>query len=161
MARQRHERIPQGWALAPDGSPTTDPAEAIAGIILPMAEHKGYAIATAMDLLAGVLTGSGFLDDVNGPYHYDRKSNAGHFLFVLNIEAFMPRAEFDQRMVEFVGRLKGVPLAKGAKEIFYPGEKEAQMDRTNRQNGLSLPEDTIADLGALARDLDLSDQLPF
>ncbi len=161
LARQRHEPIPEGWALAPDGSPTTDPATAIAGIILPMAQHKGYAIAATMDLLAGVFSGSGFLDDVNGPYHPDRKSNAGHFLFVMNIEAFMARAEFDRRMAEFVARLKSVPRAKGVEEIFYPGEKEARTDRENRKRGLSLPEDTLTDLKTIAGELNLSDLLPF
>jgi len=161
LARQRHEPIPEGWALAPDGSPTTDPVAAIAGIILPMGQHKGYAVASAMDLLAGVLSGSGFLDGVNGPYHYGKKSNAGHFLFVLNIEAFMARAEFDRRMVDFVTRLKSVPPAKGVTEIFYPGEKEANTDRKNRERGLSLPEDTLADLEAMARELHLSDRLPL
>ena len=38
-----------------------DPQKAIEGIILPMAEHKGYAIAAMVDMLSGVLTGSGFL----------------------------------------------------------------------------------------------------
>jgi LDH2 family malate/lactate/ureidoglycolate dehydrogenase len=161
LAKQRRERIPEGWALSADGAPTTDPAEAIAGIILPMAQHKGYAIATAMDMLSGVLSGSGFLDSVNGPYHYDRKSNAGHFLFVLNIESFMPRADFDQRMEEFTTRLKQVPLAKGVREIFYPGEIEANTDRTNRRDGLDLPDDTVSDLEVVAKELRLTDLLPF
>ena len=160
LAQQRHERIPEGWALAADGSPTTDPAAAIAGIILPMAQHKGYAIATAMDVLAGVLSGSGFLDTVNGPYHYDKKGNVGHFLFVLNIEAFMARADFDQRMMEFVARLKQVPLAEGVNEIFYPGEIEANTDRTNRKHGIALPDETLADLESIAKELSLSALLP-
>jgi hypothetical protein len=43
LARQRGERIPEGWAMDAQGKPTTDPAAAIEGIILPMAGHKGYA----------------------------------------------------------------------------------------------------------------------
>ena len=38
------------------------------GIILPMAEHKGYAIAVMMDMLSGILTGSAFGAGVHGPY---------------------------------------------------------------------------------------------
>jgi LDH2 family malate/lactate/ureidoglycolate dehydrogenase len=161
LAKQRREAIPEGWALAPDGSPTTDPVEAIAGIILPMAHHKGYAIATAMDMLAGVLTGSGFLDEVNGPYNYDKQSRAGHFLFVVNIAAFMPREQFDIRMQDFVARLKNGRKAQGVAEIFYPGEPEAHSDRTNRSEGLLLPEDTLSDLTAIAQEQRLSHMLPF
>src|ERR671922_1065633 len=57
LARNRRERIPAGWALNAAGEPTTDPQEAIDGIILPMGAHKGYAIAAAVDMLSGVLTG--------------------------------------------------------------------------------------------------------
>lgn len=47
LARQKRQPIPLGWAINAAGAPTTDPQEAIDGIILPMAEHKGYAIAAA------------------------------------------------------------------------------------------------------------------
>ena len=60
LARQRGEAIPEGWAINAAGAPTTDAQEAIDGIILPMAQHKGYVISMMMDMLAGVLTGSGF-----------------------------------------------------------------------------------------------------
>ena len=72
LARQKGIRIPEGWAINADGAPTTDPAEAIAGIILPMAQHKGYAIAVMMDMLSGVLTGSAFGAGVHGPYQTEQ-----------------------------------------------------------------------------------------
>ena len=68
LARQKGIPIPEGWAITADGAPTTDPQAAIDGIILPMAQHKGYAIAVMMDMLSGVLTGSGFGAGVHGPY---------------------------------------------------------------------------------------------
>ena len=67
LARQKGLPIPLGWAINAEGEPTTDPVEALAGIILPMAEHKGYAIATMMDVLSGVLTGSKFGAGRGGP----------------------------------------------------------------------------------------------
>jgi len=161
LARQRQETIPEGWALTADGAPTTDPAEAIAGIILPMAHHKGYAIAATMDMLAGVLSGSGFLSDVNGPYHADKPSRAGHFLFVPNIESFMPQAMFAERMIDFVTQLKAVPRAQGVDEIFYPGEMEARADTRNRADGVSLPLDTLDDVNRLARELTLQELVPL
>jgi LDH2 family malate/lactate/ureidoglycolate dehydrogenase len=67
LARQRGEAIPPGWAITAEGSPTLDPQQAIDGIILPMAGHKGYAISLMMDVLSGVLTGSSFGSEVAGP----------------------------------------------------------------------------------------------
>ena len=66
--RQRGEPIPDGWAMDQAGNSTTNAALGIAGNILPMAGHKGYAIATMMDVLSGVLSGSHFGATVVGPY---------------------------------------------------------------------------------------------
>ena len=72
------------------GRPTTDPAAAIDGIILPMAQHKGYAIAVMMDMLSGVLTGSAFGAGVRGPYQTEHRSGAGQFMIALDIAAMQP-----------------------------------------------------------------------
>jgi LDH2 family malate/lactate/ureidoglycolate dehydrogenase len=152
LARQRHEKIPAGWALDAEGAPTTDPQQAIDGIILPMAGHKGYAIATVVDLLSGVLSGSAFLSAVNGPYKTDLKSGAGHFITAYDIAAFQPLAKFLERMEAFIVEIKSVPLAQGVDEVFYPGEMEARADQSQRRDGIELPDDTIADLQRLARE---------
>jgi len=47
--------IPEGWAVGPDGRPTTDPETALAGAQLPFGGHKGAAIALMVELLAGAL----------------------------------------------------------------------------------------------------------
>jgi LDH2 family malate/lactate/ureidoglycolate dehydrogenase len=39
LARQKGLAIPSGWAMSAAGESTTDPVEALAGIILPMGEH--------------------------------------------------------------------------------------------------------------------------
>jgi len=161
LARNKNLPIPLGWAINSEGAPTTDPQEAIDGIILPMAEHKGYAIAVMVDMLSGVLTGSGFLSAVHSPYKTAEKSNCGHLMVAMNIEAFQPLAQFHARMEAFIGEIKSVPLAKGYDEVFYPGEMEANSDVRNRRDGLSLPEDTIADLRRIAKETGLEAQLPL
>ena len=160
LARNRHQPIPEGWAIDKDGAPTTDAQAAIDGIILPMAGHKGYALAMMVDVLSGVLTGSGFLSQVHSPYKTAEKSNCGHFMIAINIEAFQPLAEFNARMEEYIAELKSVPLAKGHDEVFYPGEIEANNDVGYRRDGLLLPEDTLADLARIARETGLTDRLP-
>jgi LDH2 family malate/lactate/ureidoglycolate dehydrogenase len=150
LARQKGEPIPLGWAINADGKPTTDPTEAIEGIILPMAQHKGYAIAAMMDMLSGVLTGSGYGAEVAGPYQAQRRSRAGHFMLAVNIETLQPLSEFNARMDALITQLKSVPLAQGFDEVFYPGEIEARNDAKNRDGGILPPADTVADLRKLA-----------
>lgn len=161
LARNRREPIPLGWAINAAGEPTTDPQEAIDGIILPMAGHKGYAIAAVVDLLSGVLTGSGFLSQVHSPYKTAEKSNCGHLMIAINIEAFQPLSEFSARMEAFIAEIKAVPLAKGHDEVFYPGEMEARNDEKNRREGLALPADTRTDLARIAKLTGLGSKLPF
>ena len=161
LARNKRLPIPLGWALNSRGEPTTDPQEAIDGIILPMAGHKGYAIAVMVDMLSGVLTGSGFLSGVNSPYKTAAKSNCGHLLVAMNIEAFQPLAQFQKRMEDFIAELKAVPPAQGHEQVFYPGEIEAANDARQRREGLLLAEDTVAGLRKIGEETGLSALLPF
>lgn len=149
LARQKGLPIPEGWAIDADGAPTTDPARAIDGIILPMAQHKGYAIAVVMDMLSGVLTGSAFGTGVHGPYQTEQRSGAGQLMIALNIAAMQPLAEFNARMERLIAELKAVPLAQGHDEVVYPGEIEARNDARHRVDGILLPDDTLADLKKL------------
>ena len=126
-----------------------------------MGDHKGYAISVMMDVLSGVMSGSKWGAGVNGPYHYDKKSGAGHFLIAIDIKAFRSLAEFNATMEEMVATIKSVPLAKGYDEVFYPGELEARNDLHHRKVGLSYPQDTIDDLIKVAREVGLESQLPF
>jgi LDH2 family malate/lactate/ureidoglycolate dehydrogenase len=161
LARQKGQSIPEGWAINAAGAPTTDPAEAIEGIILPMAQHKGYAIALMMDMLSGVLTGSGFGAEIAGPYQAERRSRAGQLMIALNIESMQPLKEFNERMEELISQIKSVPLAQGFSEVFYPGEIEARNDARNRREGLTLPVDTLVDLKKVADVYGLRHELPF
>jgi LDH2 family malate/lactate/ureidoglycolate dehydrogenase len=161
LARQKRQPIPLGWAIDADGAPTTDPQKAIDGIILPMAEHKGYAIAAMVDVMSGVLTGSGFLSAVHSPYKTAEKSNCGHLMIAIDIEAFQPLGEFNARMEQYVGEIKSVPTAQGFDEVFYPGEMEARNDVKNRAEGLALPEDTLTDLQRIAKETGLGAKLAF
>lgn len=150
LARQKGTGIPDSWAMDADGNRTTDPLKALQGVILPMAEHKGYAIALMVDVLSGVLSGSGILTEVHSPYKTDKPSRSGHFFLALNIESFGPRAAFEARMEQMIAEVKSVPLAPGFDEILYPGELEARNEARHARDGLDLPEKSWTDLGAEA-----------
>jgi LDH2 family malate/lactate/ureidoglycolate dehydrogenase len=161
LANKRGESIPNTWALNEQGVPTTDPAEAVKGMIQPMGQHKGYAISVAMDMLAAVLSGSPFGTQVVGPMMPEGRSGAGHFMIVLNIAAFQPLESFGKRMDDYIAQLKATPLAEGASEILYPGEMEARNDKRHRAEGVQIPKDTTDDLRKLAGELNLQAHLPF
>jgi LDH2 family malate/lactate/ureidoglycolate dehydrogenase len=149
-ARERGGSIPQGWALDAEGRPTTDPAAAIEGVILPMAGHKGYAISFMMDVLSGVLTGSSFATGVSGPQQAERRSGSGHLVLAIDVAAVADPGSFGERMEALIAEMKAVPLAEGSEEIFFPGELEDRSrDRTERE-GIELPDKTVDALQQLA-----------
>ena len=57
LHRREGRPIPEGWAIDGDGAPTTDPVRALEGALLPFGGHKGSAIATMVELLAGAMIG--------------------------------------------------------------------------------------------------------
>lgn len=152
LARQKGQPIPDSWALDEAGARTTDPIAALAGVIQPMGEHKGYAISVMMDVLAGALSGSGMLSEVHGPYQAEKRSRSGHFVMALNIAAFGLLPVFEDRIERMVAELKAAPLAPGVDEILYPGEWEARNEARHLADGLDLPAQTLLDLRQAAAD---------
>ncbi len=161
LAKEKEVSIPDNWAMSKDGEKTTDPAVGIEGILLPMADHKGYGISVIMDMLSGVLAGGTFGAGVQGSYEATRRSGACQLVIALNIAAFQPLAEFEERMERLIVELKAVPRIKGIDEIFYPGELEDRADKENREKGLLLPKDAITALTKLAGEMGLTADLPF
>jgi LDH2 family malate/lactate/ureidoglycolate dehydrogenase len=151
LAQQQGRPIPMGWAADREGEPTTNPGQALAGLLLPMGGHKGYGIAVMIDVLAGVLSGSSFAAAVQGPYQAERRSGCGHLIIALNVSAFIPLHEFNARAEELISQLKSVPPATGHAEIMYPGEPEARAEHRALLEGIGLPAETLAGLEQIAR----------
>ena len=150
LAENRGEPIPETWALTADGAPTTDPAQGVLGVLLPMAGHKGYAIAFLMDVLSGALTGSAVGTGVHGPYEAGERSGCGHLFLALDPEAFGDRAGYEARVGQLIDDVRTVPLAQGFDEVFYPGEVEDRAEAANlAAGGVLLAGQSLSDLRAL------------
>ncbi len=57
LHRRAGTPLPEGWAIDQNGDPTTDPAAALEGAMLPFGSHKGSAISTMIELLSGAMLG--------------------------------------------------------------------------------------------------------
>ncbi|MGB0497934.1 MAG: Ldh family oxidoreductase [Rubricella sp.] len=57
-AKEKGEPIPEGWALGPDGAPTTDAAIALKGTVAPMGGAKGAALALMVEVMSAALAGA-------------------------------------------------------------------------------------------------------
>ncbi|MCC7426826.1 MAG: Ldh family oxidoreductase [Alphaproteobacteria bacterium] len=151
LAAQRGEAIPAGWALGPDGLPTTDGKEAMRGVVLPLAGYKGSGLAVLMDLLGGVMTGAAFAGLIRSAYNdWDAPQNTGHFFMCMRPDLFMPMAEFRMRMDVFVRRMKALRRTPDCAEILMPGEPETRKEAERRRTGIPLRPEPLAALAAEA-----------
>jgi len=151
LAAQAGRRIPEGWALDGEGAPTTDPQAALAGTMLAFGGAKGSGLAMMVDVLAGVLAGSGFAGTVRDwNADFGGPADVGHFFLVMKVEAFMPLAEFEARMETAIGRLKALPPAEGFDEVTYPGERSGRTESERRRAGIPLSGEVLRSLRDLA-----------
>jgi LDH2 family malate/lactate/ureidoglycolate dehydrogenase len=134
LAAKQGNPIPDGWALDEDGIPTNDAEAALRGSVLPLGGAKGSALALAVEILTGILTGAAFGPYVKNIYNEAETghANVGHFFFLLDIEKFMHLSTFFESLEHLLTEMKEVPKAPGTNEIRYPGERRKR-DRELRQ----------------------------
>lgn len=135
-AKRRGEKIPDDWALDADGMPTTDPAKALEGVMLPMGGPKGSALAIMMDVFSGVLSGSAFAGHVTGPYDPSKPSDVGHFLLVIKPDLFLSLEEFKERMDYLYQRVIGCEKRPDVDRIYFPGEIEQLTQQKREEQGI-------------------------
>jgi (2R)-3-sulfolactate dehydrogenase (NADP+) len=115
----RGEVLPDGWAFDRQGRPTSDPDEALAGMLAPLGGAKGYALALLVEALSGALVGPALSSDVTDmfrPEDAGKPQRIGHLVLTLDPASFDveggsgAQARFDElarRVEEAGGRLPG------------------------------------------------------
>jgi ureidoglycolate dehydrogenase (NAD+) len=146
--------IPETWIVDKEGRPTSDPAKLMAGgAMQPMAGYKGYGIALLIEILAGVLTGAAFMNDIKTwIIDTDAHINQGHAFIAIDPAIMMPLSVFKARMDDMIQRIKETPMAPGASRIYLPGEMEWERRDDALANGIALPGDVLANLKGVADD---------
>lgn len=151
-AAERGLAIPPGWAIDPEGRPTTEARTALAGAVLPFGGAKGSAISFIIDILGGVLTGAAFALHLNTLENLRAEQNLGHVFLALRTDLFEPAAEFARRMDEIIRMLKATPPAAGVERVLVPGEPERAAEARHRESGIPIPAEVVAQLVALGQE---------
>ncbi|MEO5589592.1 MAG: Ldh family oxidoreductase [Gemmatimonadaceae bacterium] len=161
IAADRDKRpIADGLALDAQGEPTTDPAAALAGTVLTMAGHKGYALALMVELLSGALSGSAIGPEIGSMYkNLNRAQDVGHFFCLLDISAFMEPDTFRDRVDATIGGIKASRRRPGVDEILVPGERSQRTADINSEQGVVISPALAAELDALADHLRVTERL--
>jgi ureidoglycolate dehydrogenase (NAD+) len=136
-ARDEGRAIPEGWGVDAQGQTTTDPNEVFAAV--PLGGYKGYALAVLVEVLSGVLSGSGVGHGIGRLYEDAQPQDVGHFHLALDAGRLAGR----ERAAELLGRLladlKAIPPAPGHDEVLVPGEPEQRARAEREAEGIPLP----------------------
>jgi LDH2 family malate/lactate/ureidoglycolate dehydrogenase len=123
LAAAAGESIPADWAIDAGGRPTTDPAAAIAGMLLPAAGPKGFGLAFVIDLLCGALSDGAIGAEVR-PLYGDAAEpyRCSHFFLAIDVGHFSAATRFAERVRDQAQRVSAAKRAPGVTRIHAPGE---------------------------------------
>lgn len=133
QAADEGRAIPEGWALDADGRPTTDPAAALEGSLLPFGGARGANIALIVELLAAGLTGATW--SFQAPPFNSGKASPGVGLFVVAIDPERSGGGgFSGHLSVLLEALRADPGA------YLPGIEKGRRCRAARSAGLEVDE---------------------
>src|SRR5262249_21721375 len=151
--------IPKGWIIDKDGCDTTNPQDLIdGGAQLPlgsareMGGHKGYGLASMVDILCGALSGANW-----GPFappfalRQARPARSvgkgiGHFFGALQIAGFIDPDEFKRQVDEWIRVFRATKPAPGTSGPLIPGDPERAAEAVRRTEGIPLLPAVVRDL---------------
>ncbi|HTW52641.1 MAG TPA: Ldh family oxidoreductase [Stellaceae bacterium] len=136
---RRNEPLPEGVAIDRDGRPTTDPAEAQAGALLPFAGYKGFGLGLIVQAL-GVLGGAGAVAGAGD----------GYLFIAFRPDLLIPLEDCKREVSALIDRVKAVPRATGVAEIRIPGENSARNRERLLHQGLEIDQLVYEQLHRLA-----------
>ena len=124
---------------------------------MPIGGYKGYGLALIIGLLCGTLNGAAMGKDVID-FNADDSSvtNTGHSIVAINIEAFMPIAEFRKQVDVLVADLRASKRMPGVDGIRMPGEGSYKARVDNEKGGVPVPTALMQALDKLAGELKIA-----
>ena len=144
---------PAGWVIDRDGKTATDTKAILAGLkkkenaFVPvggigetMGGHKGYDLATMVEILSASLQGGMFLGALSGfnPDGSPRPHHLGHFFMAIDIEHFVPLDQFKKTTGDILRSLRNSTKMPGAERIYTAGEKEWLKEKEVREQGIPI-----------------------
>jgi LDH2 family malate/lactate/ureidoglycolate dehydrogenase len=135
VRERRGEDVPDAWRAE--------------GVLQPLGGMKGYGLALVVEVLAGVLSGTGFSRPDPGP------DLQGVFLLALDPGRFLPRERFDADVESLLGYVTGGERLPEVDEILVPGEASWRSAERRRTEGVPVDDATWAELETLCGELGL------
>lgn len=155
LAARAGKPLPDGWALDVEGNPERDAQAALAHVLLsPLGGHKGYGLATMVEILSSTLSGAMQtpLRTVPGPRH-----DVGHFVMAIDPAVLRgSRAAFEADLADMLNGLRGTARADPGTPVLVAGDPEYACEAERLVEGVPLPAGLARQLGDLTERLGLT-----
>ena len=134
--------LPEGCVVDRDGNPTRDPNDYFnGGAILPMGEHKGFALSLVAELIAEAMLGPS-------------SPECNWFLITIDTRRFRQPDVLKSAAEEVLADLRNCPPAPGFERVEIPGERERK--QRSQSNGIiAIPEETWQQVLTLSDELQI------
>ncbi len=149
LARRIGAPIAGGWIAGPDGTPVMEEAPVPdefmmlpLGATRDIGSHKGYSLAVMVDILCGLLAGT-------GPGFSAGNSVSHHFL-AYRIDAFTDPTQFKAQMDVYMKALRETPPAPGHDRVEYAGLGMAEALADRSVNGIPYHKEVVEQFRAWA-----------
>jgi len=164
--------IPEGWVGDTKGRAATDTNAVLAGLnagdygLLPLgglgellSGHKGYGLATVVEILSASLQAGTYLKDLASfaPDGTARKQQLGHFFLAMQIAAFDEPEAFKKRTGDILRTLRAGKRIPGSDRIFTAGEKEWESEGEILTRGVPINRKLQEDLAAVREALGIDE----
>ncbi len=157
IARRLGKAIPEGWALNSEGQIETDGAAAFeARRLTPLGgdrergSHKGYGLATMVEILCATLSGS--WSDGPGPdgKPVRTKTNVGHFFLAIDPSKVRADGEFQADLDRMIDMLHATPPADPENPVQVAGDPEVRATATRSVDGIPIADTLIEEVRKVA-----------
>jgi uncharacterized oxidoreductase len=155
VALNEGHSVAPGLIMDSQGNPTTDPKamfDTPAGALLPLAEHKGYALSFACELLAGAIAGSGTLKKANRDKH---TVTNGMLAFIFDPKRLTDQEWLTGEIEEITAYVTASPARDPGEPVLIPGDPERLMRKRRIAEGIPIDAVTFDQLADCAARLGL------
>ncbi|WP_209124161.1 Ldh family oxidoreductase [Alkalihalobacillus sp. BA299] len=156
FAKENNKEIPKDWGVNSKGIPTTNPDEVInGGFLSPVGGPKGFGLAVMAEILTGVLASGPISKMIPSMYDVNQKQSISHFMLTIDIKQFISLDLYYAAIKQLVSYVKDSKKAEGTEEIYLPGEIEFLKEKSNKEQGVPMEEQTFLKLNELAKELNI------
>lgn len=143
LHRRIGEPLPEGVAIDPEGRPTRDPSQALAGAIKAWGGHRGSGLSVVVQMLGAMC---------DAPVISPGMSQMACLVVVIDPKLLMPEGDYPERVHELATAIRSARPVDPGQPVRLPFERSAaQRARGLAQDTIEIPQRVYDALQAMAR----------